>query len=397
VESPFHLDDAGLRDFWLVYDARYDEVQSAALEAARRHPELAPIVAAMSAAEIAQESRRSRGLLRRAILEQDWQPYLADLRRQGAAYAAVGVTFSGWHAILRIGHDVLVPALIEKYVGSPRRLATAIVAMSGFFDAAMATIGQHYLTEKRRADENQRALANRELEAFSYSVAHDLRAPLRGMNGFARMLLDDYKEKLDADGLDALVEIQRNAARMGALIDALLSLSRVTRTEPKPVRVDLTAMARATAGQIGAAHPERSVEVKVEEGLVAQADPQLVQVLLQNLLENAWKFTSKVDAARIEVASVAADGERAFFVRDNGAGFDMAFAERLFAPFQRLHTIAEYPGTGIGLATVQRIAHRHGGRAWAEARVGEGATFYFTLTGDPAESTRHSRCVPRAP
>ncbi len=230
--------------------------------------------------------------------------------------------------------------------------------------------------------------ANKELEAFSYSVAHDLRAPLRGMNGFAQLLLSTYSDKLDAEGQDWLHEILSNATKMAALIDALLALARVTRTELKPESVDLSAIMRATAQQLAANQPHRTVLFNIEDHLVADLDPQLARVLANNLLENAWKFTSKSSAARIEFGVAEDKGVRHFFVRDNGAGFDMAFATKLFAPFQRLHTVDEFPGTGVGLATVQRIVHRHGGSIWATGHVEQGATFAFTVPSQPRKATR---------
>jgi PAS domain S-box-containing protein len=226
--------------------------------------------------------------------------------------------------------------------------------------------------------------ASRELEAFSYSVAHDLRAPLRGMNGFAQVLLDTYRQKFDAEGQDWLEEILLNAKKMGSLIDGLLSLAQWTRSELRPEDVDLSALVRDIAARLSRTEPDRAVEVEVEDALHADVDSRLARALLENLLANAWKFTSKAESARIEFGATEKDGSRAFFVRDNGAGFDMAYAGKLFAPFQRLHTAAEFPGTGIGLATVQRIVHRHGGRIWAEGVVDRGATFSFAF---PARSS----------
>ena len=240
------------------------------------------------------------------------------------------------------------------------------------------------ITGRRRAEEAlARATAtaeaaSRELEAFSYSVAHDLRAPIRGMNGFAQVLLDTYSDKLDADGRDWLQEIILNARKMAALIDALLSLARLTRSELSHESVDLSELVRASVARLAAAEPARTVELSVHDHLVANLDPVLARALIENLVGNAWKFTSKVAHPRIEFGRVDAHGEQAFFVRDNGAGFDMAFSSKLFGPFQRLHTADEFPGTGIGLATVQRIVQRHGGRVWAVGAVGEGATVYFT-------------------
>ncbi len=249
------------------------------------------------------------------------------------------------------------------------------------------------ITERRRSEDalarakDAAESANRELEAFSYSVAHDLRAPLRGMNGFAQVLLDTYSERLDADGKDWLQEILQNANKMADLIDGLLSLARVTRSELRPERADLSAIAREVTAQLASSDPERATTIEIHDQLFAFIDPRLARVVLCNLLGNAWKFTSKVTTPRIEFGSVDIEGAPAFFVRDNGAGFDMAFANKMFAPFQRLHTAGEFPGTGIGLATVQRILHRHGGRIWADGAIDRGATFYFALARGMAEAT----------
>jgi len=222
---------------------------------------------------------------------------------------------------------------------------------------------------------------NRELEAFSYSVAHDLRAPLRGMSGFAQLLCDAYGGKLDPEASDWLKRILANARQMDALIDALLSLSRVTKLELKRERIDLTAIARASAERCAVDEPARKVAVTIADGLTADADPQLARAVVDNLLGNAWKFTRKIAEPHIDVGATETLDRRAFFVRDNGCGFDMAYAGKLFAPFQRLHTVAEFPGTGIGLANVQRVVQRHGGEVWATGEVDHGATFYFTFHG----------------
>jgi len=253
-------------------------------------------------------------------------------------------------------------------------------------DGVLVSAAIRDITE-RRVTETALKIANRELEAFSYSVAHDLRAPLRGMNGFAQVLLDTYRDKLDAEGQDWLAEILLNAKKMGELIDGLLSLARVARGELNPERVDLSAIAREAASRLRASEPARTVEIVVQDGLGADVDIRLARALLENLLGNAWKFTGQAPAARIELGATVRDGAPAFFVRDNGAGFDMAFAAKLFAPFQRLHSATEFPGTGIGLATAQRIVHRHGGRIWAEGVVDVGASFYFTFPERALEAT----------
>ena len=221
--------------------------------------------------------------------------------------------------------------------------------------------------------------ANKELEAFSYSASHDLRAPLRALDGFSLALLEDYGEQLDDTGRDYLARVRAAAQRMGQLIDDLLTLSRVTRREMAREKVDLSALARDTLADLREAEPERAVDAAVADGLVANGDSALLCIVLQNLLANAWKLTSRKQEAHIEVGVDRRDGVAAYYVRDDGAGFDATYVDKLFTPFQRLHTAAEFPGTGIGLATVKRIVRRHGGTVWAEGAVDSGATIYFTL------------------
>ena len=221
--------------------------------------------------------------------------------------------------------------------------------------------------------------ANKELEAFAYSVSHDLRAPLRSLDGFSQALLEDYHARLDDTGRDFLQRVRAASQRMGTLIDDLLGLSRVTRGQLQVAAVDLSALAAAVAADLAKSDPARDVRFAIAPDLVARADAGLVRIVLQNLLGNAWKFTGKRSPAHVEVGVTAHNGRRAFFVRDDGAGFDMTYAAKLFGAFQRLHASDEFPGSGIGLATVQRIIHRHGGEVWAEGTPGRGATFYFTL------------------
>ncbi len=230
--------------------------------------------------------------------------------------------------------------------------------------------------------------ANEELEAFAYSVSHDLRAPLRALDGFSLALLEDYSGGLDATARDYLGRVRAASQRMGTLIDDLLGLSRVTRREMVLEDVDLSSVARRIVERLQQEQPERLVEFVIADGLRARADPGLLEVVLENLLGNAWKFTSKQKSAHVEFALDGEGGEVVYHVRDDGAGFDPTYAGKLFAPFQRLHTMSEFPGTGIGLATVQRIVHRHGGRCWAEGAPGTGATVYFTLA--PANGQERS-------
>ncbi|GGM30382.1 ATP-binding protein [Dactylosporangium sucinum] len=218
--------------------------------------------------------------------------------------------------------------------------------------------------------------STRELDAFAYSVSHDLRAPLRSLDGYAQLLVEDYADRLDEDGREYLARLQANVARMGQMIDDLLDLSRATRTELRRSRVDLTGLAEQVTEELRDVEPAREVHVRIAPGLTAAGDPDLVRLVLQNLVGNAWKFTSHRPDAVIEVYR---EEPGVTVVRDNGAGFDMRFAGKLFEPFQRLHSASEFEGTGIGLAIVHRIVSRHGGRIWAEGTVGEGAVFRFTL------------------
>ena len=220
---------------------------------------------------------------------------------------------------------------------------------------------------------------NKELEAFSYSVSHDLRAPLRAVDGFSHNLLQDYREQLDERGRDRLERIRAAAQRMASLIDDLLTLSRISRAEVNKKQIDITGLCQEIADELQRQTPNHEVEFIVEPGLSGQADARLLSVAMTNLLSNAWKFTSQVTGARIEVSADCGEEEWVYSVADNGAGFNMAYADKLFGAFQRLHDVREFPGTGIGLATVQRVIHKHGGRVWAEAEEGKGARFFFTL------------------
>ena len=221
--------------------------------------------------------------------------------------------------------------------------------------------------------------SNKELEAFAYSVSHDLRAPLRSIDGFSQALLEDYNDKLDSTGQNYLRRVRAAAQNMGQLIDDILNLSRVTRYEMKKEKVNLSSLAREITDELSKAQPERQVSVGIAGDLTAKGDPNLLRIMLTNLLDNAFKFTGKHPLAKIEFGSIQKNGQTVFFIRDNGVGFEMKYADKLFTPFQRLHTTNEFPGTGIGLAVVQRIVHRHGGKVWAESEVEKGAAFYFTL------------------
>ena len=304
------------------------------------------------------------------------------------------------HATFAAGFVVLGYALMHAYqttrsfnrVYSVAQLHERLLARTEALERSNQQL-QTEITERTLAEENIKKLneklelnasdllaINAELEAFSYSVSHDLRAPLRSVDGFSKLLLEGYGDKLDEEAKGYLQRVRAAAQRMGQLIDDMLKLSRVNRAELNIESADLARLAEDIAQALRKRNPERQVELIVAPGLRAQGDPPLLCIVLENLLENAWKFTAKRAGARIEFGTAAgADGQPYFFVRDNGAGFNMAYADKLFRPFQRLHHEQEFSGTGIGLATVQRVIARHGGRVWAEGTEDEGATFYFTL------------------
>ncbi|MBI3546056.1 MAG: PAS domain S-box protein [Gammaproteobacteria bacterium] len=267
-------------------------------------------------------------------------------------------------------------------------LASWKVGEEVFFTGIVRDITQRKNDAEKIAQLNQyleqRALEleaiNKELEAFSYSVSHDLRAPLRAMDGFSRAVLERYAGQLDAEGQDYLRRIRAASQRMGQLIDDLLRLARITRSELHLTTVNLSSIAEEIVAELQRRPPSREVKIAIAADMSVTADANLMRVMLTNLLDNAWKFTAKQSDARIEFGYTQTDNGKIFFVRDNGAGFDMAYADKLFGVFQRLHAAGEFEGTGIGLATVQRIVHRHGARIWAEAEPGRGAAFYFSFS-----------------
>ena len=268
-----------------------------------------------------------------------------------------------------------IPFLVEC-------LAPLEMAHRGFMEAngALQTLNAD-LELRIRERTRQLEEANKDLESFAYSVSHDLRAPLRAIDGFSQTVLEDYAPLLDDAGRFAIERIRANAIRMGRLIDDMLHLARISHGELSPGPTDLGALAGQIVAELREQQPDRNLDVRIAESLVADVDPDFTRIALANLLSNAFKFTGNQTAPRIDFASETQGDEVVYYVRDNGAGFDMAYADQIFRPFERLHSQDDFPGTGIGLATAQRVIRRHGGRIWADAAVGRGATFFFTLNG----------------
>lgn len=281
-------------------------------------------------------------------------------------------TFKGWLFVL--GSAMLVYLLLKRYERSYQRATQALLHSQ---DEVRQMNSE--LEQRVKARTLQLESANRELEAFAYAVSHDLRAPLRSMSGFSQILEETAPEALDEKSRGYLKRIRDASLRMSALIDDLLSLSRISRSELIPRATSLTQIATDVAATVRDRYPGRSVELTIQPGMEVHGDTRLLRIAMENLIDNAWKYTATVSPARIEVGRETSDSGTFYFVRDNGVGFDMAYSAKLFGPFQRLHAESQFPGTGIGLVTVQRIVARHGGRIWAHAEPDKGATFYFTL------------------
>jgi PAS domain S-box-containing protein len=269
--------------------------------------------------------------------------------------------------IMNARGEVVGGVMVFRDISDQRRMDEEIQRLNGELERRVAE-----RTEQLEA-------ANRELEAFSYSVAHDLRAPLRGIDGFSQALIEDHAANLGPEGVEQLRRVREATLRMRQLIDDLLQLSRIAAIDLQLRRVDLSCLARTVTETLRRAYPGRVVEVQIQSDLVIDGDERLLQIVLENLIGNSWKFTSKTACARIELGAVDQDATRAYFVRDNGAGFNMKCAHKLFGAFQRFHAASEFEGNGVGLAIVQRIIHRHGGRIWAESAVARGSTFYFVV------------------
>jgi light-regulated signal transduction histidine kinase (bacteriophytochrome) len=283
-------------------------------------------------------------------------------------------TLKGW--LFVVGSAIVLYVALRRYERRGRDAVAALIESRNEVRRVNAEL-ERRVTERTR----QLEAANRELEAFAYAVSHDLRAPLRSMSGFSQILQENAPPGLDEKSRHYLQRIHDASVRMSSLIDDLLNLSRIGRSELTARPISLSQIAAEAAAAIRERHPTREVQLEITQGMEVSADPRLLRIALENLLSNAWKYTSRSPQARVAVGTQTGDSGPVYFVRDNGVGFDMKYADKLFVPFQRLHPESEFPGSGIGLVTVQRIVARHGGRIWADAKPDEGATFYFTILG----------------
>jgi hypothetical protein len=296
----------------------------------------------------------------------------------GAVPDLVGIIITGRSSITTAVEAMKSGAF--DYILKPFKLSVILPVLSRALGVQRLRLEKVALEQHLHQRTAELEAVNKELESFCYAVSHDLRAPLRSIAGFASALSEEYLDRLDAPGQDYVQRVITAAQRMDHLIDDLLNLSRVTRAEFFEQNVDLSAIARDVVDELRRSSAERQVQVLIDDGIRVSGDARLLRIALENLLGNAWKFTANKPVAHIEVGcQTSSDGQLVCVVRDDGAGFDMTYANKLFGAFQRLHSATQFPGTGIGLATVQRIIHRHGGRIWAEAKVNEGATFSFTF------------------
>ena len=368
------------------------------IEDLRTHPVFSVLITSFPKEVLAERSRLSIEFQKEAIVNNDWTRYIKHQTEQGIAYAKMGFDFKSWFELVTVVRDYIIPYLKKEYSNAAELLA-AINGMNSMMDIGMSIIGEAYLQEKQekiQADQKiikklneeleQKVIertaeleaVNQELEAFAFSVSHDLRAPLRAINGYAQILAEDYAEKLDAAANKVIEVITKNAQKMGVLIDDLLTFSRLGRKEVLKGNVDMTELVKAVVQELNAPAAEYlNLVINVLPPILG--DYVLLKQVWINLISNALKFSSTKPNPKIEIGATQNKEEITYYIKDNGVGFDMQYYNKLFGVFQRLHGQDEFEGTGIGLAIIQRVVNAHGGKVWAEATLNEGATFFMSL------------------
>ena len=388
--------------YYTVYEKYAEEFSKKATEDLKDHPVFGKLIRDIPKEVAAANDKLSRELQKDAIINDNWQPYIEYQIEQGIAYAKMGLDFKSWYEVIALVRNYLTPYLQKEYESGAESLS-AINGMNNFMDIAMGIIGEAYMQEKNeiiKADREvikkqneeleqkviertaQLLAVNKELESFSYSISHDLRAPLRAINGFAKVLHEDFASKLDVEGMSSLNAIMNNSKRMGILIDDLLAFSRLGRNEISTSEINMTALVNSVKESVKEeelAGNTNEIEFLIHALPPAKGDQALIKQVWVNLISNAIKFSKNKPKINIEIGSYYKDHEIVYFVKDNGVGFDMRYYNKLFGVFQRLHSQEEFEGTGVGLAIVQKIIQRHNGTIWAESKPNEETSFYFSL------------------